>query len=329
MNSVKIVAKNFINTMYFPYDRVAIIVMTSQVPGGLRDTETLLPLESTKAVIVDAIDGINVFEPRICDGSGAPGSCSLYDTATDPDVYSKVTCEIWNQQHADPLNLNPNPSSCNSSDVGGTLRRARNALSAADTRPEAFWVVVGLFGGPANVSSLEPGDPDLGTFPFGYCPRNTWLISPVDQRPKCRDRLPGEAPGSRHEKGDTVIYDNPRTPLITETDEISVYDADDFARDQADDLANLISGGVTIYTIGLGNQVRATDTSDAFYDPPRLDEFGNPMKIPAGEDLLQYIAESAGNAGNVHGQYFYAPDTDALNNIFELIAVNIATRISQ
>jgi hypothetical protein len=108
-----------------------------------------------------------------------------------------------------------------------------------------------------------------------------------------------------------------------------VYDADDYARDMADQLAALTSQtGVTIYTIGLGQQVEDTNTVAA----------GQPA---AAENLLQYIAECAGehspddcrtpisNPVLVHGQYFFAPTGSALANIFELIANNIATRISQ
>ena len=104
--------------------------------------------------------------------------------------------------------------------------------------------------------------------------------------------------------------------------QISLYDAEDYARDMADDLATLVSGnGVTIYTIGLGAQIQN----------PAKDGHGNIIngEPPPGEYLLQYIAEEAGGASVSHGQYFYASNSTALSGIFERIAQNIATKISQ
>ncbi|HCR70668.1 MAG TPA: hypothetical protein DIW23_04415, partial [Anaerolineae bacterium] len=88
---------------------------------------------------------------------------------------------------------------------------------------------------------------------------------------------------------------------------------------------------VTIYTIGLGTPIKnpARDSSGAIIS-------GEP---PPAEDLLQYIAECAGEGVHDcdsltefdinHGQYFYAPDRASLSAIFDRIAKNIATKISQ
>jgi hypothetical protein len=113
-----------------------------------------------------------------------------------------------------------------------------------------------------------------------------------------------------------------------------LYDADDYARDMADALAKTISGeGVTIYTIGLGDAIKNTTFSD--------DHYPDGTKIPPAEDLLKYIAECAGEASANdcrtpvttpkinHGQYFFAPNNIALGDIFDRIAKNIATKISQ
>ena len=111
--------------------------------------------------------------------------------------------------------------------------------------------------------------------------------------------------------------------------QISLYDADDYARDMADDLANLVSGnGVTIYTIGLGAQIQSSAKMwDLTAFPPV--QVNIPGEDPPGESLLRYIAEEAGDPGVSHGQYFYASNTTALSGIFERIAQNIATKISQ
>ncbi|MEN9564358.1 MAG: hypothetical protein RIR73_2602, partial [Chloroflexota bacterium] len=48
--------------------------------------------------------------------------------------------------------------------------------------------------------------------------------------------------------------------------------------------------------------------------------------------LLTYISRTAGDALNAdinHGEYFFAPNNVQLRNIFEIIAQNIATKISQ
>ena len=47
------------------------------------------------------------------------------------------------------------------------------------------------------------------------------------------------------------------------------------------------------------------------------------------EDLLTYIAQEAGGTSVNHGQYFYAQTSSELSSIFEKIAQNIATKISQ
>jgi len=175
-------------------------------------------------------------------------------------------------------------------------------------------------GGPANTTNPydDPGTPGID-LPWGFCPENTW---PTSVSPHCRDRKPSE----RHSITDTIPYVDPIT-LITKN--ITTYDADDFARDSADQLATLTSNsGVTIYTIGLGSAIQSTSTVDA----------GEP---PVAENLLQYISECAGenslddcvtpvlNPNINHGQYFYAPNSAELVDIFELIANNIATRITQ
>ncbi len=320
MRKVKDVALDFIEkALYFPYDRVAIVTMTSQTPGGSRNPMQVLPLTSDKTTVINAINNINVFEPRICDGSGTEeGACIKYVSG----VYDGTICEIYELNVNDP---NVDPSSCPSSNIGGVLNWASYALQGSgntnDMRLDSFWVVVGLFGGPANATDPDPEPVD---YPNGFCPMNTWLLA-YGQGPWCRDKYPS----TRHEPDDTTSYTNPMNG-VTQT--ISIYDADDYARDMADALANLLSGnGVTIYTIGLGTPIK---------NPPR-DSNGTIIsgEPPPAEDLLEYIAECAGegvyDCSSLtefeirHGQYFYAADSAALSKIFDNIAKNIATKISQ
>jgi Flp pilus assembly protein TadG len=326
LKAVKDVALDFLDTLYFPYDRVSIITMTGQQTpyNGTRNPVEVLPLNSNKATITAAINGLKVFEPRICDGSDTDGLCLNYDGG---GTFIASICQIYENHSSEET---ADPSSCPSSNVGGVLNQARGAFTEdpATTRLDAFWVVVALLGGPANASDVTV------PFPNGYCPPNTFLLA-YGQGPWCRDRYPGV----RHDDSDPLFsYTNPHPSYTGPAVDISLYDADDYARDMADNLATLTSGdGVTIFTIGLGAQIRSTCTSSevsaaGYVCPVSSGGDGVTLKVPAAENLLQYIAECAGDScGNTinHGQYFYAPTSTSLAEIFDRIAKNIATRISQ
>jgi hypothetical protein len=346
MRVVKDTALAFLETLYISndanntYDRVAIVTMTN---GDNRNPYQVLALTSNKAAIVSAINNIKVFQPPPCDPNNIPdsiplGSCLNYVGG----VFKGAICQayVWSMDPNNPDNYpdpqamaHADPSSCPSSNVGGALKLAREALvNDPAPRLDAFWVVVSLLGGPANATD------ETVDFPTGYCPRYTWTyawITPSniylpelarngDGGDWCRDRYPSV----RHDDNDVASYTNPVNG-DTFADPISIYDADDYARDKADDLAKAISGdGVTVFTIGLGAPIKSTNTVAA-------------GEKPAAEALLQYIAECAGEdspddcATPVipsvinHGQYFYAPNNLALSAIFDRIAKNIATKISQ
>ncbi|KXK15755.1 MAG: hypothetical protein UZ14_CFX002000342 [Chloroflexi bacterium OLB14] len=317
MAAVKDVAIDFIDTLYFPYDRVAIVTMTSQTPGGGRDPETILPLTSDKATVVNFINNIKVFEPRNCGTwDETEGTCLDYHETTG--VFRGAICEKY-QSHLPAGDTDP--SSCPSSNIGGSLREAREALLADGDenlqRLDAFWVVVALFGGPANSTDVT----NPVNYPNGFCPMNTWY--PSYEGAWCVDLYAS----TRHDDDDPLVnYDNPDTPTV-ENYQISLYDADDYARDKADDLANMITGnGVTIYTIGLGARIKSLETIGGV--PVNNPDTGE-QEPPPAEDLLIYIATEAGNDDVKHGQYFYAATSSSLSEIFERIAKNIATKISQ
>ncbi|GAB1472495.1 hypothetical protein MASR2M66_33730 [Chloroflexota bacterium] len=313
MRAVKDIALDFVNSMiYFGYDRVSVISMTSQTAGGKRYPTEVLPLSFSKNTILNSIDDIKVFEPRDCDGTETEGACLEYVGGT----FNGSICQIFELVvYRD--GQNPDPSSCPSSNVGGVLSLAQQALTGSSgktqMRTQALWVVVALLGGPANATDTN------GSFPNGFCPENTWLnYEPYFQGPWCRDPYPSV----RHSASATTSYTHSISG-VTKT--ISIYDADDFARDSADNLAaSKTNTGVTIYTIGLGIQIRN----------PARNGAGNLIagEPPPAEDLLEYIALDAGNSLNPdidHGQYFFAPKSSSLKKIFELIAQNIATKISQ
>lgn len=319
MQTVKGIAEDFIDTMFFPYDRVGIVTMTSQIENGERDPASKLPLSDNKATVVAAIRDIRVYHPTACDSLYGPCRDLCTDTeiidanaAGDPSnpCYGQVdgyyvgqACPVFSQFG--------NPSSCNSSNVGGALLKAYDEFAIEPNREDSFWVIIMLVGGPANATYSDnyPGNPDYtdvaapigypdDPYAFGYCPSTTWA-SPTN--PFCRD---GSA-STRHALG------------------AADYDADDYARDQADFVASPDEGGVTIFTIGLGDLIRGkvdTDNSAIKGDDD------------AGEKLLQYIALTAGDTLTLqanHGEYYFSPDAVGLAAIFDAIAENIFTRISK
>ncbi|GAB4498869.1 MAG: hypothetical protein OHK003_12690 [Anaerolineales bacterium] len=321
MRAVKDVALDFVDSLiYFGYDRVAVIAMTGQAPNAsaaaTRNPVEVIPLSFDRNNILYSIDTLKVFQPRICDGTDTPGECLEYING----VFNRPICQTYQLRIGSNdlgVRATADPSSCPSSNIGGMLALAQEAYSgsgnANNQRVESLWVTVLLASGPANATNGNT------SYPYGFCPQNTWLAAYLPDNPKpklCRDPYPN----TYHSAGSALVpYTN---PISGENKDISLYDADDFARDQADNLAAMKDrNGVTIYTIGLGAGVKVLAP-------------GEPAGSTTGEAeyLLQYIARDAGNSLNSninHGDYFYAPNNVTLRNIFEIIAQNIATKISQ
>lgn len=296
LEDVKNVALDFLKTMYFPYDRVAVVAFTEQQMDGTatRQHVTVLPLSDSEDDVKAAIQSLKVFRPP---------DCGRDLTAPEPDSPTEGICRNLNDsgifkgfecarfRHS----FDQDTSSCNSSNIGGALTRAWSEFTVGTVRPEAVWVSILLAGGPANATDVPKVDqakakpplgwtPEPNFHPFGFCPS----ISPP-----CRD---GDG-SNRNAKGSAD------------------YDADDFARDSADDVADPTNGGgITIYTIGLGSLIQNAP-------PP-----GDPDEA---EKLLEYIAEDAGGGSASHGLYFYAPDSNQLAKIFEKIAQDIFTKIAK
>lgn len=347
MASVKTKAAQFVESLiYFGYDRVSIIAMTGQATNAsaavTRDPVEVLPLSFDESDITTAIQSLKVFQPRICDGTDTPGECLKYDGVSG--AYLTPLCETFEIRIGDPdpaMQATADPSSCPSSNIGGMMLLAQDAYSGSgnpdNQRTQALWVTVMLASGPANASTPYPAN--ALTHPYGYCPQNTWLAHTMpNPKPKlCRDAYTD----TRHDIGDPLItYTNPLNGVDMD---ILEFDADDYARDQADDLAAMKTGnGVTIYTIGLGRGVTKLSNGGPFvvFDSNGsesggtrdLDTDSNPDYMGEAEFLLQYAAEEAGDALNPnigHGNYFYAPTDQYLLEIFDRIAQNISTKISQ
>ena len=293
---IKAIAKTFVDTLYFPYDRVAIIALTGKTrldENGdtieTRDPRVTLHLSDDKATVMAAIDNLTVFQPPNCDLENDypdAGTCldHFVDSETGEDKFA-FNCPVFYKTG--------DPSSCTSSNIGYGLLLAGNEFAYPPSREDSLWVTIILAGGPANASTPQPADEPY--FPYGYCPEATW------DRPYCRDSdldASGNPLITRH------AYNDP------------LYDADDYARDMADFVADSVDGqGAVVFSIGLGKLVREGNPADGLAD--------------SGENLLEYAALDAGSPNNNPGAYYYAPSTAELVEVFRKIAENIATRITQ
>jgi hypothetical protein len=215
----------------------------------------------------------------------------------------------------------------------------------ANARQDSFWVVIALFGGPANAS-------DTIGYPDGRCPGSngnpTWKLPGGSGYCRDEDTMPASftPPFVADWNNDTqrnafVTYSDtywnnfdwstytlPSTrsashsfTVDTTTDPHTYdygadYDADDYARDGADFVTAPPPKGqsATLFSICMGDYCRFYPNN---YDPA------------AAEFLGQYMARYAGGAGANHGLYFYAEDASVVDDAFGAIADNIFTRISQ
>jgi hypothetical protein len=189
-----------------------------------------------------------------------------------------------------------------SSNLGDALWLAGQEFGRG--RQDSLWVTILLSGGPANTGCFDPnscGDTQAGG---RVCPSTTWATH------YCRDN----SIVTRHCTNLVDAATKTRCLAAGGTLDTAHYDADDYARDMADFIANPVTGqGVTVFAIGLGDPM-------------------NPLSPSGGPELMDYAATKAGDESGAqvsHGLYFYAPSAADLVEIFRTIAENIATRISQ
>lgn len=296
--TLKNASRDFIEQLFFPFDRVGVVTF-----GRYANVE--LELTNDKQAILDAIDNLKVYSgvpcPFFYEDSYDPGNiilaednsaCRLYKTSqgadssfapggsrwdtppTNADTANWSFSEVFCPQTALYLNgdvdMNALRGHCNSTNMGAGLALAGNELAnPTRTRDESLWVVIVLADGAANVAYS-----------------NGQLLCPV----------PGECrlnkPGTRY-RADI----NPNE-----------YDPVDYAYDMAEYLY-----GMEIYTfgIGLGSYI---------------------IGHAAGEDLMNYVVAPTGHAdyqAPARGIYYTAPSASELRDIFLKIANNIATRITR
>lgn len=287
---IKDVAIEFVNQLYFPYDRVAVVTFD-------REAHVILPLDATDGMsggdardtVVAALDDLTVFEPaQICpdpvEGASPITHCRNYTGAGG--TYSGIEYPLFR--------ATDDPSSVPSSNIGDGLWLAGSEFGREPIRQDSLWVVIVLAGGPANTGCTTGAAHNCSgpTYADGrVCPPSTWFS------PFCRE---GDvSAGTRHTAGSLH------------------YDADDYARDAADFITNPLTGqGATIFSIGLGNLVRLAPSGDP--------EAGQKLL-----DYAATVAGDESGVPVNHGLYFFAPNPTELREIFRTIAENIATRISQ
>ncbi|MBN1318539.1 MAG: VWA domain-containing protein [Anaerolineales bacterium] len=223
---------------------------------------------------------------------------------------------------------------CANTNMGMALALANNQFTHWSLRrDDAVWVMIVLSDGGANaavgVSGYCAEDDEC-------CPSGT--RDPDFGPPYCRDLDADTRHCAAEKLADCVMggLDDPNDWPEDEfgvdlwTYEPTAYDADDFARDIADVVAlkSPFGNQIVTFAIGLGDDVVNYDGGDP----------------DAGEKLLRYLANVGYNgefnddasdlcmgigSGLECGNYYFAPDTEGLDRIFEKIASRIFTRITQ
>jgi hypothetical protein len=270
-DDVKRAAVSFVEQLYFPYDRVAVVTFDKTAhPISIGGSN----FSNDMGDIISAIKGLTVYEGEGVYPNGNPSR------GYNPDgSYYGLDCPRTDPSLPgyDPGDASPAP--CTTTNIGAGMYLAGGELASG--RQGSLWVVILLTDGVANAGY----DDD---FPGKYfCPESTWGYSDIP--PKCND-------------GRSATRHNSDT-------QPALYDAEDYAYDAADFVANGQNG--LVFTIGLGNKVTQVSSEDG---------------TPLGELFLRYAAEEVPDAN--HGLYTFAPNSAQLREVFRKIAENIATRLA-
>jgi hypothetical protein len=300
---VKRAAYEFVDTLYFPYDRVSVVTFDQRVSRRL-------PLSDNKTDVQDAIrnlammgvdddNNVHTYDKTWvpdCPGPGY-GLCLKSTDNGDGTTTKKTKCDSFTNPSSTYYR---DPTMCTNTNIGGGVEMAGNVLNSSN-RPEAVWIIVLLTDGAAN-AAVSPFHSNQAN---AYVAQDQdWICPftlPADpsaypSQPFCRDA----SASTRHPASDTANYD-----------------ADDYARDmmdavttQRDPVTHVKTGQlIYMYTIGLGNDVIHNPNGDA----------------DAGQQLLQYAASKP--VGD--GYYTFSSDATKLRAIFKDIANNIATRLAK
>jgi hypothetical protein len=305
-DEVKRAAVSFVEQLYFPYDRVAVVTFDkSATPVQIAGEDGF---SNSKDDIISTIKGLTVFQgDETASGplSGLPGINAIYPNGLPSRYYDPVTGKYLGLgcPQMDPALQAfypdyPSPAPCTTTNIGEGLDTAGTMFNIntpqSPKREQALWVVILLTDGVANAGYTVNDD---GSTTY-FCPESTWVDRPWPFiPPKCNDGF--------------SLTHHPYEP----SDANSQYDAEDYAYDGAEFVAH--DQSALLFTIGLGDQV----ITESSVDPPHL-----------GELFLQPAADHACDPGHpatiCPGTYTFAPNGAALREVFRKIAENIATRLS-
>lgn len=310
---VRQAALSLLDSMYYPYDRVALVTFDAVglIQSDLDNCASLATPLLQKTCLQTQLNAMQVLEEYPPVGHVGT-SCTQYSS-------------------------NGDPRGCMQTNTGYGLWLAAQEYYAR-ARPESVLVTVFLSDGVANAANnvLAPADVE-----DWYCPGDTWNNLPDKNNfdltylqthdptgpPFCND---GDT-GTRHAVA------------------AAAYDADDFARDQADvlgcrdtllydatdadDNCPAAGAGAVIFSVGLGGSL----TNHPFAVPARG------MNPDVGEQLLRYVANvgfnnkssvgandlcSGAAVGANCGNYYYAATGADLQPIFDAISSRIFTRLT-
>lgn len=303
---VKKAAVEFLDELYFPFDRVGVITFDRWDNYPAR-----LDLTNNKTTAVNYIKDLKVTPwMQLCSDYTTTvdrfhdGPCSSYEWGYY--VNFCVECAASADAGFDP----PDMRTYGATNTGAGMEAANGMFAAG--RESALWVVILLTDGATNASVSRflggefdnPADPEF----YGWCPESTWDM------PDCRnDRSkPSNPMKNRRVTGD-ANYDSADF----------AYDMIDLAADRTNPQGTPVaypdgSANKLIYTIGLGD---AVTKNPICWDAVNEIEI-NGCDPDAGEILLKYAAKVG------DGEYYFAPTATELDQIFRSIAEKIAFRIT-
>lgn len=329
LRQAKDAAKGMVDKFFDGYDRITVVTYNFEATVHDPDGSTPVVLESDHTAVKNTIDDIKLHDDIDMDevlayGNPLIGDMNPLDVNGDGYYEDGVP-----KNYGDAI-----VTTC----TGCGMRVAGDILKAQG-RMDSVWVIVLLSDGATNVSDLpdasDPNNPVPGGYTNGFC--GGAIHSRMWDKPWCTDSDPStrhcgpfHADSSECPPGATWVGSN--TPP---------YDVEDYARDITDRVALLQSanpneptGGedITIYTIGLGKAAAPPD-----YDGEEMlrymanigdDNVRNPVPDVVGDDFVKDPCDGVDPQQSC-GQYYYAPDSTYLTQIFEKIAESIFTRISQ
>lgn len=192
-DEVKRAAVSFVERLYFPYDRVAVVTFDKVASvvqiGGVEG------FSNNQSDIINTIKGLTVYEGEGIYPDGNPSR--WYDPGGN---YFGLQCPQADPELQDSYPDYPSPAPCTTTNIGAGLYTA----GVQPFRQGALWVTILLTDGVANA-----GFNDEDQY---YCPESTWDNTSVP--PKCND---GRS-AVRHAPSDVTNYDA----------EDYAYDAADF-----------------------------------------------------------------------------------------------------